>query len=314
MERSTPYTANILVVDDVQDNLDILEDLLTYHGYSVATASNGEEALARVHKTPPDLILLDIIMPRMDGYEVCSRLKADNSTRGIPVIFVSSLVDVQNMVRGFQVGGADYIVKPYQQAEVLARINTHLTALRLQKQLEEQNSKLESMANTDFLTGVNNRRRFFAIAETEFSGAIRDAAPASVTIFDVDNYKTVNDTHGHMVGDQVLSDLARLIFEQARDTDVTARYGGDEFVILHPLLDKQGAYQIAEMIRKKVEVTAFSYRGRGIRITVSAGVEDTSNCREGSRFDDVLAKADKALYLAKRSGRNRVIVFEENLV
>jgi diguanylate cyclase (GGDEF)-like protein len=313
MERTSPK-ASILIVDDVQDNLDVLNDLLTYHGYSVATALNGEEALAHVHKTPPDLILLDIIMPRMDGFDVCSRLKMDNATRAIPVIFVSSLADVQNTVKGFQMGGADYITKPYQQAEVLARINMHVNNLKLQKKLEEQNEKLEEMANTDFLTGVNNRRRFFNLAETRFNDALHGRATISVTIFDVDHYKNVNDTYGHLVGDQVLSDLARLIFAQTRDTDVTARYGGDEFVILHPYLDKQGAFQIAETIRKTVENSIFVSQGVDVHITISAGVEDTSNCQDGSRFDDMLSRADRALYLAKRSGRNRVIAFEENLV
>jgi diguanylate cyclase (GGDEF)-like protein len=311
MEKSKFFPANILVVDDVPDNLEILKDLLTFHGYSVATATNGEEALSSVRENPPDLILLDIIMPRMDGFEVCAHLKAEDATRSIPVIFVSSLVDVQNTVKGFQVGGADYITKPYQQAEVLARIYMHVATLRLQRQLEEQNSKLEQMANTDFLTGVNNRRHFFNVAESEFNAALRKNIPVSVTLFDVDYYKNVNDTAGHLVGDAVLSNLAKFIFSHVRSQDVMARYGGDEFVVLHPSLDKHGAYRIADTVRKRVEENTFLSEDREIRLTISAGVEDTLGCSDDSCFDDVLSRADRALYLAKRAGRNKVVVYQE---
>lgn len=303
--------AHILVVDDVADNLEILQDLLSFHGHQVQVASNGEEALKFAREFHPDLILLDIIMPGMNGYEVCTRLKSDESTQNIPVIFVSSMADVQSVIKGFQVGGVDYINKPFQHAEILARVNTQITTLRLRQRLEEKNVELEHLASTDSLTGLNNRRCFFNIAETEFEVAVRKGTPVSITLFDVDYYKRVNDTHGHVVGDHVLAYLAQLITSQARENDLTARYGGDEFVVLHPSLDRQGAFQVAERIRKKVEENPFVSDTQEIHTTISAGIVDSQVCKDGACFDDVLAKADQALYLAKSLGRNRVIVFSE---
>lgn len=301
--------ANILVVDDVTYNLEILQDLLSFHGHHVEVASNGEEALKFARESHPDLILLDIIMPGMDGYEVCTRLKADDRTRDIPVIFVSSMADVQSTIKGFQAGGVDYIQKPYQEAEILVRVNTHITTLRLRQRLEEKNVELEHLASTDSLTGLSNRRRFFNIAQVEFEASLRTRKPVAITLFDVDHYKMVNDTHGHVVGDRVLAYLGKLIATQARENDVTARYGGDEFVILHPSIDRQSAFQIAENIRKKVEDNPFLNEAQEIRTTISAGIMDTQVCEDSTCFDDVLAKADQALYLAKKAGRNRVVVF-----
>lgn len=300
--------ATILLVDDAADNLDMLRDLLTFHNYAVLAASSGTDALRLAGESHPDLILLDIIMPGMDGYEVCARLKADDATSDIPVIFVSSLVDVQNTVKGFQVGGADYVVKPFQQAEILARINTHITNLRLREQLKRQNMELEHLASLDFLTGLKNRRHFFKIAEAEFRNAVQNGVPVSVTLFDIDHYKNVNDIYGHQAGDQVLASLAGLINVSVRQTDVAARYGGDEFVVLHPSLDVGGAYQIAEIIRRKVGDRIFVHDDRPIQVTISAGTVDTLHCGSACCFDDVLAEADRALYQAKGAGRNQVVV------
>jgi len=303
--------ANILIVDDVQDNLEILGDLLTFDGYNVQSAQSGDAALERVQVSRPDLILLDILMPGMDGFEVCERFKADESTKDIPVIFVSSMADIDSKVKGFKVGGVDYINKPFQHAEIVVRVNTHITMLRLRNHLEEQNAELERLANTDYLTNLYNRRCFFHTAETEFSGAMRSGQPVSVTLIDLDHFKQVNDTHGHLIGDRVLIHVAQLIRSHCRASDVAARYGGEEFIILHPSIDRQGAYQVAEGIRKGVESTPFLHEMDEIGVTLSAGVVDTKVGRDLSRIDDVLGLADKALYRAKDAGRNQVVVFEE---
>jgi len=303
--------ANILIVDDVQDNLEILGDLLTFDGYNVQSAQSGDAALERVQVSRPDLILLDILMPGMDGFEVCERFKADESTKDIPVIFVSSMADIDSKVKGFKVGGVDYINKPFQHAEIVVRVNTHITMLRLRNHLEEQNAELERLANTDYLTNLYNRRCFFHTAETEFSGAMCSGQPVSITLIDLDHFKQVNDTHGHLVGDRVLIHVAQLIRSHCRASDVAARYGGEEFIILHPSIDRQGAYQVAEGIRKGVESTPFLHEMDEIGVTLSAGVVDTKVGRDLSRIDDVLGLADKALYRAKDAGRNQVVVFEE---
>ena len=302
--------ANILIVDDIEDNLGILEDLLSFNGYEVQTASSGESALKRVQESRPDLILLDILMPGIDGFETCTRLKAEESTRDIPVIFVSSMTDIDSKVTGFKVGGVDYINKPFHHAEVLVRVNTHITLQRLRKDLEKQNDELERLANTDYLTNLQNRRCFFHSAEVEFESATRSGTPMSVTLIDLDYFKGVNDTHGHLVGDRVLVHIAHLIRSGCRASDVTARYGGEEFVILHPGLDRQNAYRAVEGIRKKLEATPYLHETNAISMTLSAGVVDTQICKNFQRIDDVLATADVALYRAKDAGRNQVVIYD----
>ena len=303
--------ANILIVDDVEDNLEILGDLLTFDGYNVKAARSGEAALKLAQESRPDLMLLDILMPGMDGFEVCSRLKADDRTKDIPVIFVSSMTDIDSKVQGFKVGGVDYINKPFQHAEILVRINTHITMLRLRKHLEEQNAELERLANTDYLTELYNRRYFFNTAEVEFAEAVRSGNLISVTLIDLDHFKQVNDTHGHLAGDHVLVHIAHLIRSNCRAGDVAARYGGEEFAILHPSLDRQNAYRVAERIRKEVEATPFLLEKDEIGMTLSAGVVDTRIRKDFLHIDDVLSWADIALYRAKNGGRNRVVVFDE---
>ena len=302
---------NILIVDDVEDNLEILGDLLTFDGYHVQTARSGERALKLAQESHPDLILMDILMPGMDGFEVCNRLKADENTKDIPVIFVSSMNDIDSKVQGFKVGGVDYINKPFQHAEILVRVDTHVTMLRLRKHLEEQNAELERLANTDYLTDLYNRRRFFNTAEVEFAEAVRSGKPISITLIDLDHFKQVNDTHGHLVGDHVLVHIAHLIRSNCRASDIAARYGGEEFAILHPSLDRQNAFRVAERIRKEVEANPFLHERDEIGMTLSAGVVDTRTCKNCLRVDDVLSRADVALYRAKDGGRNQVVVFDE---
>ena len=303
--------ANILIVDDVEDNIEILGDLLTFDGYNVQTARSGESALKRVQESRPDLILMDILMPGMDGFEVCERLKAESNTSDIPVVFVSSMTDIESKVKGFKIGGVDYINKPFQHAEILVRVNTHITMLRLRKDLELRNAELERLANTDYLTNLYNRRRFFLRAERIYTEAVRTGYPISITLLDLDYFKQVNDTHGHLVGDQVLIHVAHLIRDTCRENDMAARYGGEEFAILHPDIDGQGAFQVVESIRKNVEETPCVSDTNEIDVTFSAGIVDSRVNQDYPRVDDLLALADKALYRAKDGGRNQVVVFEE---
>ena len=304
-------SANILIVDDVEDNLEILGDLLTFDGYNVQTARSGESALKLVQESRPDLILLDILMPGMDGFEVCERLKADSKTSDIPVVFVSSMTDIESKIKGFKSGGVDYINKPFQHAEILVRVNTHITMLRLRKDLEIRNAELERLASTDYLTNLYNRRRFFLTTEKIFTEAVRTGYPISITLIDLDHFKQVNDTHGHLIGDQVLIQIAHLIRDGCRENDMAARYGGEEFVILHPNIGRLAAFQIIEKIRERVEATPYISNADEIGMTLSAGIVDIEICKDCPRVDDMLALADKALYRAKDGGRNQVVVLEE---
>ncbi|MGD8402470.1 MAG: diguanylate cyclase [Anaerolineales bacterium] len=310
IENQDKPQANILIVDDVDDNLEILGSLLTFDGYEVQTARNGEDALKQVQDTHPDLILMDVLMPGMSGFELCERLKSRESTKDIPVIFVSSMSDIDSKVNGFKVGGVDYINKPYQHAEIVVRVNTQLTMMRMRQHLEKQNAELERLANTDYLTNLYNRRSFFHAAESEYAESIRSGTPLSISLIDLDYFKQVNDTYGHLVGDQVLVHIAKLIRMYSRIRDVAARYGGEEFTILHPSIDKQNAFLIIDRIRKGVEETPFVLDGKQIDVTLSAGVVDTLMCTGCTRIDDVLRMADKALYHAKDTGRNQVVVFD----
>lgn len=303
--------ASILIVDDMEDNLEILSDLLRFDGYVVESARGGDSALKQVQESRPDLILLDILMPGMDGYEVCTQLKADENTRDIPVIFVSSMTDIDSKLKGFKVGAVDYINKPFQHAEILVRVNTHITLVRMRKHLEEQNAELERLANTDYLTNLYNRRRFFYTAEEEFNKVLQSGKTISVTLIDLDYFKKVNDSYGHLVGDRVLIHVAQLIRTHCRVSDVAARYGGEEFIILHPSTDRKNAFVVAERVREVVEVTPFVYEKNEIGVTISAGVVDTQVGRDFTRIDDVLGLADIALYRAKDAGRNQVVVFDE---
>jgi len=221
----TLLTGEILIVDDTPANLRLLSALLTEHGYRARPARNGKLALMSAQAAPPDLILLDIRMPDLSGYEVCEQLKADPRTRDIPVIFISALDQTEDKIKAFTFGGVDYITKPFRVEEVLARVKTHLALYSLQQQLSTANSQLQTsndqlraeiekraqieamlqeLATTDALTQLNNRRHFFDLAEKELTRAKRYQLSFALLLIDLDDFKSVNDQHGHLFGDRVL--------------------------------------------------------------------------------------------------------------
>jgi diguanylate cyclase (GGDEF)-like protein len=340
---------SILIVDDTPVNLQLLKRLLTQQGYDINSATDGTSAIAKAMADLPDLILLDIMMPDMDGFQVCQILKADERLRSVPVIFISALAQLNDKVRAFQVGGVDYISKPYQPEEVLVRVATHLTLRRLQISLEEKNGELEreirerkriqdeleKLANTDPLTGLYNRRRFFLLAEDEFQRALRYKHPLSVAVFDLDFFKHVNDAYGHAVGDQALVHVAHLLHSTARGSDIVARYGGEEFVLLLPETDLEAAFLAIDRLRQMIEKTPFQSQGFQLFLTVSAGVADLASQRAAElhpstsayysedtqrtimtiqrieHLSQVLTLADLALYQAKAAGRNQVMVWQQ---
>jgi diguanylate cyclase (GGDEF)-like protein len=321
----TNFKGNILVVDDTLDNLRLLNDLLTREGYRVRPVPNGKVALAAAQADPPDLILLDIMMPGMDGFEVCQHLKAGEKTSEVPVIFLSALSDLMDKVKAFNAGGVDYIIKPFQAEEVLMRVHTHITIRHLQQSLEEKNAQLEleiserkraqeeleRIASTDPLTNIFNRRRFFMLAEAEFRKAQRYGRPLSVLVFDVDFFKKVNDTFGHGAGDQALIHIAHLSRVTARDADVVARLGGEEFAILLPETNRIDGRRAGERLRQMIEQTPCQPDGQALQLTVSIGVADNHLEPAPAHFEQILTWADRALYQAKDAGRNRVAVYEK---
>lgn len=303
-------TANVLLVDDNLVNLRVLSRLLDREGYKVRPVNNGDQALKAIEAHQPDLILLDIRMPGMDGYQVCERLKADARFQTIPIIFISAADALQDKIRGFEVGGVDYIAKPFQELEVLARIHTHLQIYRLQQALNEKimaleqaNARITELSVRDELTKLYNRRYFNAQATRFFQHAQRYQQPLSFAIGDVDYFKKINDRFSHAVGDRVLQGVAQVLQKNLRSTDLCARYGGEEFVIAFPGIRGQEAIEACNKVRQAIETAPWPRIHPELAVTISIGV-----CADLTldSYEAMLAIADQQLYCAKHGGRNRV--------
>lgn len=307
----------ILIVDDSPSNSEMLFQILTGVGFQVRVAVNGENAILEVTKNPPDLILLDILMPGMNGFDTCIKLKANPATREIPIIFITSFADTESKVKGLSLGGVDYITKPFHAAELLARVNVHLKLRCLTQKVAEQaaalqqaNQKLKRLADLDGLTQVANRRRFDEYLKREWQRLRRERAPLSLILCDVDYFKQYNDRYGHLAGDNCLKQVALAIERTLkRPADLVARYGGEEFAIILPNTELAGAVELAEMTRLEVQklriahVRSQSSQYVTISIGVSSQIPDPINTPQS-----LVAAADRALYKAKKNGRNRCCV------
>ncbi len=306
----------ILVVDDHEDNVEVLRARLESRGYEVEGAMSGQEALNAVSRWSPDLVLLDVMMPDMDGLEVVRRLKADPTLPFIPVIMQTALDSTERMVAGLEAGADDYVTKPINFAELEARVRSLLRIKKLQqdlgereKELSEMNDKLLHISLTDGLTGVDNRRALEQRLHEMFEHSLRLHEPISVVMCDIDHFKMVNDTYGHAAGDVVLKQFADILREEAREIDRVGRYGGEEFLLLLPGTVLDAAATFAERLRQKVDAHTFSFEGGTLKRTVSFGVASWPHPRITGR-EGMLKAADDALYVAKESGRNRVIRFD----
>jgi len=315
--------AEILIVDDTPANLDLLTGMLKDR-FRVRAAMSGRRALATARTYAIDLVLLDVDMPEMNGYEVCRELKADAATREVPVIFVSALDAAIDKVTAFEVGGADYITKPFQVAEVMARIEYQLRFARLKRDLERKNEELGRMAAelqdanrqlavanvrlralsyVDGLTGVANRRRFDEALDDACADASEHGEPVSLVLIDLDHFKKLNDSQGHQDGDEALRAVAALLAEQTESRGgLAARFGGEEFAWLLPGVELEAAKAEAETLRVKVREARIRHDGAesGI-VTASLGVSAGVTTPPA-----LVAAADAALYRAKSGGRDRV--------
>jgi two-component system, cell cycle response regulator len=306
---------HILVVDDQADNVELLRARLDARGYRVTTAYGGAEGLEAVRRDPPDLILLDVMMPVMDGKEVARQIKADSRLPFIPIIMQTALDSTEDRVEGLDAGADDYITKPINFAELEARIRSMLRIKALQddleireRQLAEMNDRLRRMAETDGLTGVDNRRYLEERLHEMFEHSIRLYEPIACVMCDIDHFKSVNDTHGHQAGDAVLREFAQLLRDHAREIDRVGRYGGEEFVVLLPGTELDKGVVFAERLRHAVEEHIFSFDGGTVRRTMSCGIASWPHS-DIRKEDDLLRAADDALYVAKELGRNRVVRF-----
>ena len=306
----------ILVVDDHEDNIEVLKVRLESWGYLTASAYNGADALKYVEATPPDLILLDVMMPEMDGNEVARRIKGNPALPFIPIIMQTALDSTDSKVEGLEAGADDYITKPIDFAELKARLRSMLRIKRLQEALEERekellevNEKLTYMSQTDALTGLDNRRHLNERIDEMFSHAKRLNEPFSLVMCDLDKFKSVNDTYGHQAGDEVLKQLSAILKDEAREIDRVGRYGGEEFMLLLPGTVLDAAVTFAERVRKRIEGNTFTFPGGTLTRTSSFGVAGWPHPKI-EQCDDLVRTADDALYVAKETGRNKVVRFD----
>lgn len=305
---------NILVVDDTPDNLRLLAKILQSQGYIIRKSLNGRMALQAAHRDPPNLILLDINMPEMNGYEVCKQLKASAITSQIPIIFISALDQTNDKVQAFELGGQDYITKPFQELEVLIRVKNQLIIQQQQYQLVKQNQLLEreiqerlkaeaeirQLSLTDELTGLYNRRGFFFLANQQLKIAKHTKVFFYLLFIDLDGLKQVNDSFGHEIGDKMIVATAEILKQSFRDSDIIARLGGDEFALFisSRLGDGDAFY-----FRLQSSIGEFNHdHSNSYKLSMSIGIKQCS-LNEHTSLEQCLEEADKLMYHDKRSKR-----------
>ncbi len=313
--------AKILIADENPTNITIICDLLGGEN-EIIVADSGQMAINLATQNMPDIILLDLIMPEMNGLSVCRVLKNQIATAGIPVVFVTAVSNPQDIVNAFAAGGQDYITRPFDSREFYVRVQNHLQMKKSQdivkeyvKQLETKNQalsemlvKLEITAMTDFVTNLATRRYMIKRLKAEASRLNRTKGKMALVLADIDNFKDVNDTYGHDCGDLVLKEIADIIRLSIRQQDEVSRWGGEEFLLMLPDTDLKGGRIAAEKVRKAVETAIFQYQGKSFSVTITLGVAqfDLNLGLEAS-----IKKADEALYKGKSRSKNCAIIHQD---
>ena len=304
-------SSDILIVDDNKTNCEVLERRLSMSGLKCRTAYDGESALDEVKKKTPDLILLDVILPDINGLELLKRFRSKHSVESLPVIMVSAFDDVDSIAKCIQLGAQDYLPKPINGTVLLAKVVSSLERKLLREREKELVNELHIQATTDQLTGIANRRVIFDTLENAVSKEkIKDYKPFAIIVFDIDFFKNVNDTYGHAGGDEVLKSFARLLDNEISQPNQVGRIGGEEFLaILY--MDKTSLDLFAKNLIEKIQQNIVDYEDTKISITASGGVAFSE---ESNSSSDLVNKADKRLYKAKKSGRNRFILIDSEIV
>ncbi|MEZ4630671.1 MAG: diguanylate cyclase [Deinococcales bacterium] len=300
-----------MIVDDHPTNLRLLFDALHGEGYEVLVAQSGKSMLSRLEHMNPDIILLDVKMPDMDGFEVCQKLKRDYASHyHTPVIFMTALSDTESKVQAFEIGAVDYVTKPVQVVEVIARVKTHLKIHSLQQELskrvqelEESHTKIERMSIEDALTSLYNRRYLDDYLFKLYEQSKRYKKVLTLAMLDIDHFKQINDNFSHKVGDDVLRQVAKLFQETIRAADMVARYGGEEFVIVFPETSLDEAKDVSERVRRTISSYPWGNLQQKLQVTISIGLASGT---ELESYEKLLSLADDKLYESKRAGRNRV--------
>ena len=287
----------VLIVDDCSFALENAKVCLSKENLNIITASTGEEGLKLAEREKPDLILLDVNMPKMSGFDVCCKIKTNKDLCMTPIIFLTGSNDTQDKIKGLDVGAIDYVTKPFDTFELKARVNAALRTKRMQDLLVEY-------ANIDPLTEIPNRRALMECLRKEWARVQRHGGTLSFIMADIDHFKQINDIYGHSIGDEVLRRVSQVIVSQCRDIDLSGRYGGEEFAIVVPNETAEGAEALAERCRKASSDIRVNAGDKEVQVTVSFGVAEAEN---NASQETLIKAADEALYQAKEEGRNQVI-------
>jgi two-component system cell cycle response regulator len=296
-------TATVLIADDSLVIRAVVRTGLEDEGYRVTEAVDGLTALEACRKEPPDVVLLDIEMPGLDGHQVLAELKSDADLQDIPVVFLTSRGGMEDVVAGLRGGAHDYLKKPFEAAELLARVGAATHVKKLQDQLQQQNAELDRMSRTDGLTNLFNRRHLDEDLARRHSDSRRHGYPMCLLLLDIDHFKHINDAHGHPTGDLVLRAFADHLRTHVRAGDIAGRWGGEEFLVILPRTDLAGALEVAERIRTTTAAALSAAAGQDISVTVSGGCA----LGPGDSAEAVVKLADNCLYQAKLAGRDRIV-------
>jgi len=296
--------ATVLVAEDSLVVRAVLRRHLEREGYSVIEAVDGQAAIELCHSNPPDTVLLDIDMPGLNGHEVLAHLKSDRELKDIPVVFLTGKTGTEDIVAALQSGAQDYLKKPFETAELIARVGAAVRTKQLQDDLRNRSAELDRMSRTDALTGLYNRRHLEERLREVDSAAVRYNQAFGVLMLDIDYFKRVNDDEGHQGGDDVLREITRRFKQHVRGEDVVGRWGGEEFLVIVAHAGIEGLNALAERIRLVVADEPFVLGDHQRVVTISAG------CATGppGDTDNLIRRADGALYEAKDAGRNQVVV------
>ncbi len=299
--------ARVLVLEDSPLDLDKITETLRRDGADVYSAANCAGALERAHGEEFDLVIVSLTLLNEDGLRLCSQLRSHERTRQVPILLMVDDGDLQRVAKGLELGANDYVIKPIDRNELQARVRTQVRRKRYQDRLRANYEQSLSLALTDSLTGVFNRRYVSAHLPRLLDRAIDSNKPVSILMFDIDHFKRVNDTFGHDVGDEVLREVAIRSARNLRNLDLVARLGGEEFVVIMPDTDGEAAVMVAERLRQRIGDTSFLISATVGEITVTVSVGVAVGGRVGDTVDTLIKRADEALYEAKRSGRNCVV-------